>query len=222
MDLLSSLSAFSVFLGIAAVGFLFMMVSLLFGEVFEHFEGGLDHDLDHGGPGFFSSRVMGVFVTAFGGFGAIATHYGLGALPASLVGVVSGVEAAAILRKAEAWKEFNDAARLQTVLEKMPAILEASTGIFGAVAAPLGNIDKVVVIDQGNGSAEHGGGGLGRFAKTSPAVVFSLLQQLEALGLNLPNVMQQLGVNAASPVSARPEPPSAPAPLAGAPRDKRD
>ena len=64
-------------------------------------------------------------------------------------------EAAAILRKAEAWKEFNDAARLQTILEKMPAILEASTGIFGAVAAPLGNIDKLVVIDQGNGSGRR-------------------------------------------------------------------
>lgn len=91
MALLSSLSAFSVFLAVAGVGFLFMMVSLLFGEVFEHFDGGLDHDLDHGGPGFFSSRVIGVFVTAFGGFGAIATHYGLGALPASLVGLFSGV-----------------------------------------------------------------------------------------------------------------------------------
>ena len=32
-------------------------------------------------------------------------------------------EAAAILRKAEAWKEFNEAARLQTILEKLPAIL---------------------------------------------------------------------------------------------------
>jgi flotillin len=105
-------------------------------------------------------------------------------------------EAAAILRKAEAWKEFNDSARLQTLLEKLPAILQASTGIFGAVAAPLGNIDKLVVIDQGNGHAE-GGGGLGRLAKTSPAVVFGLLQQLEALGLNLPTVLQQLGINAA-------------------------
>jgi flotillin len=103
-------------------------------------------------------------------------------------------EAAAILRKAEAWKEFNDAARLQTVLEKMPAILQASGGIFEAVSAPLGNIDKLVVIDQGNGSAEGGSAALGRIAKTSPAVVFSLLQQLEALGLNVPSVMQQLGL----------------------------
>jgi flotillin len=111
-------------------------------------------------------------------------------------------EAAAILRKAEAWKQFNESARLQTVLEKLPAILQASSGIFGAVAAPLGNIDKLVVIDQGNGAADGGSGGLGRLAKASPAVVFSLLQQLEALGLNLPSVMQQLGVSAAATPAA--------------------
>ena len=107
-------------------------------------------------------------------------------------------EAAAILRKAEAWKQFNESARLQTVLEKLPAILQASSGIFGAVAAPLGNIDKLVVIDQGNGAADGSSSGLGRLAKVSPAVVFNLLQQLEALGLNLPSVMQQLGVSASA------------------------
>ena len=107
-------------------------------------------------------------------------------------------EAAAILRKAEAWKEFNESARLQTILEKMPAILQASTGIFSAVAAPLGNIDKLVVIDHGDGG-NGGSGGLGRLAKTSPAVVFNLLQQLEALGLNVPTVLQQLGVGRHEP-----------------------
>ncbi len=106
-------------------------------------------------------------------------------------------EATAILRKAEAWKEFNEAARLQTVLEKLPAIIEASTGVFGAVAAPMGNIDKLVVIDQGNGSD---GGGVTRLAKTGPTVVFNLLQQLDALGLNLPSLVQQLGMK--SPVTA--------------------
>ncbi len=101
-------------------------------------------------------------------------------------------EAAAILRKAEAWKEFNEAAKLQTILEKLPAIIQASTGVFGAVAAPLGNIDKVVVIDQGGG--DGGGSGMSRLAKTGPTVVFSLLQQLEALGLNVPALIQQLGL----------------------------
>ena len=116
-------------------------------------------------------------------------------------------EATAILRKAEAWKEFNESARLQTILEKMPAILQASGSIFSAVAAPLGNIDKLVVIDQGNGYADGGSGGLGRIAKTSPALVFGLLQQLEALGLNVPSVLQQLGVNAppAAPSGDKPE-----------------
>lgn len=90
MDFLSSVTPFFVFLAIAALGFVFMMISLVFGEIFEHFDGGLDHDMDHGGPGMFSSRVMGVFITAFGGFGAIATHYGFGPFPASLIGLASG------------------------------------------------------------------------------------------------------------------------------------
>jgi flotillin len=100
-------------------------------------------------------------------------------------------EATAILKKAGAWQEFNEAAKLQTVLEKLPSILQASTQIFGAVAAPLGNIDKVVVIEQGNSQGQTG---ISRFASNAPMVIFNLLQQLEALGLNLPQVLSQLGV----------------------------
>jgi flotillin len=103
-------------------------------------------------------------------------------------------EAAAIQKKAEAWKQFTDAAKLQTILDKLPAILESSTGIFSAVAAPLGNIDKLVVIDQtSGGAAPDGGGGLARLAKAGPTVVFNLLQQLEALGINVPSLIEQLG-----------------------------
>jgi membrane protein implicated in regulation of membrane protease activity len=91
MDILRELSAFTVFLAIAAVGFLFLMISLVFGELFGHFDASFDHDLDHGGPGLFSSRVMSVFVTAFGGFGAVATYYGMSTLPASGIGFASGL-----------------------------------------------------------------------------------------------------------------------------------
>src|SRR5271157_4444154 len=84
MLLLAGFSAFAVFLGIASIGFLFLLVSLLFGEFFGH--GDLaGHDADfhgdvHGGGGvsIFSSRVLSVFVTAFGGFGAIGIHLGYG------------------------------------------------------------------------------------------------------------------------------------------------
>ncbi len=87
MDLLPALSAFSVFLAIAAVGFLFLIVSAVFGEIFEHVDG-LD---DHGGPGFFSTRVIAVFITAFGGAGAVATHYGMAPIPASGIGTATGL-----------------------------------------------------------------------------------------------------------------------------------
>ena len=89
MDFLPQLSAFSVFLAICAAGFLFLMVALLFGGLFEFFEA--DHDFDAGGPGFFSTRVMAVFVTTFGAAGAVATYYGLSPIPAALVGLATGL-----------------------------------------------------------------------------------------------------------------------------------
>jgi flotillin len=117
----------------------------------------------------------------------------IGLAQAKAIEAQGTAEAVAILRKADAWKQFNEAAKLQTILERLPAIIQASTGIFGAVAAPLGNIDKVVVIDQGGGNGS-GSGGMTRLANTGPSVVFNLLQQLQALGLDVPTVLQQLGV----------------------------
>ena len=129
-------------------------------------------------------------------------------------------EAQAILKKAEAWKQFNDAAKLQTILEKLPSVLQASAGIFGAVAAPLGNIDKVVVIEQGNGGGgpDGGTGGIGRIARAGPALVFGLLQQLQALGLDIPSVLSQLGAGTGTgnggnvAAAAAPKPPAEPVP----------
>jgi len=104
-------------------------------------------------------------------------------------------EAAAIKEKAAAWREFNESARLQTILEKLPSIIEASAPVFRAVAEPLGKIDKIVMIDNGGNENGNGSSGINRFANTAPTIIFSLLQQLQAMGLNLPDIMAQLGVN---------------------------
>ncbi len=101
-------------------------------------------------------------------------------------------EAVAIKEKAAAWREFNDAARLQTILEKLPEIIGSSAPIFKAIAEPLGSIDKVVMIDNGNGDGKSSG--LNRFAQTSPNLIFSLLQQFQALGLSLPDILSQIGI----------------------------
>lgn len=104
-------------------------------------------------------------------------------------------EAKAIMEKAAAWREFNDAARLQTILEKLPEIIASSAPVFQAIAEPLGSIDKVVMIDNGNGDKDGNSSGLNRFAQTSPNLIFSLLQQMQALGLNIPDILSQLGVD---------------------------
>ena len=89
MDLLPSLSAYTVFLAIAGVGFIFLIFSAVFGEIFDFFDH--DIDFDHGGPGILSSRVIAVFITAFGAFGAIAMNNGMSVGAASGVGLGGGV-----------------------------------------------------------------------------------------------------------------------------------
>jgi flotillin len=104
-------------------------------------------------------------------------------------------EATAIKEKAAAWREFNDSARLQTILEKLPQIIESTAPVFKAVAEPMSKIDKVVMIDQGGSNGNgHGSSGINRFAQTSPSLIFGLLQQLQALGLSVPEVLAQLGI----------------------------
>jgi len=52
-----------------------------------------------------------------------------------------------------------------------------------------------VVIEQGSNGDGDGTGGIGRIARTGPALVFGLLQQLQAMGLDIPTVLAQLGLN---------------------------
>jgi len=98
-ELLSNISALSVFLSIAVVGFLFLLISLIVGEIFDHADLShtVDHDLGHGGPGFFNTRVISVFITAFGGFGAIATRQGYGIFASSFFGFASGIVLASLI-----------------------------------------------------------------------------------------------------------------------------
>ena len=113
-------------------------------------------------------------------------------------------EATAIKEKASAWRDFNDAARLQTILEKLPSIIEATAPALKAISEPLGNIDKVVMIDHAGDGNGGGSGGLNRFAQTGPTMIYTLLQQLQALGLNVPDILKQLGTTNGADVQAVP------------------
>lgn len=88
-ETLSQISSLSVFLGIAAIGFVFVLMSFVFGEIFEAFEIHHDFSFDDG-PSVFSARVLSVFATAFGGLGAIAVYQGGGVFLSSIVGLAGG------------------------------------------------------------------------------------------------------------------------------------
>jgi hypothetical protein len=50
------------------------------------------------------------------------------------------------------------------------------------------------MIDQGgNGNGQQSG--INRFAQTTPMMIFGLLQQMQALGLDLPAILSQLGIS---------------------------
>jgi hypothetical protein len=93
---LSHISSLTIFLAIAALGFLFVLISFVFGELFEAFDFHHDFAFDDG-PGIFSTRVLSVFATAFGGCGAIGIYQGFGGIVSSMIGLGGGFALAAVV-----------------------------------------------------------------------------------------------------------------------------
>jgi hypothetical protein len=79
----------TVFLVIGGLGFLFLLLSLIIGDIFDALGFGLGLDASHD-FGIFDSRVIAVFMTAFGGFGIIGTTLGFDAIVSSLFGLAGG------------------------------------------------------------------------------------------------------------------------------------
>lgn len=94
--MVSLISPLAIFLGVAAIGFIFVLVSFVFGELFEAFEFHHDFAFDDG-PSIFSARVLSVFATAFGGIGAIGVYQGYGVLFSSLLGLAGGLSFGAMV-----------------------------------------------------------------------------------------------------------------------------
>lgn len=97
MEFITNLNLLVLFAIIGGVGFLFLLISLVVGDVFE----AVGFDLDGGANGtdfdLLDSRVLAVFLTAFGGFGVIAAQNGFGAIGSSVAGLIGGVVFAAVV-----------------------------------------------------------------------------------------------------------------------------
>jgi membrane protein implicated in regulation of membrane protease activity len=159
--LISELSAFGVFLGIASVGFLFLLVSLVFGEIFEHLGVDADHSFDHSGPSFLSMRGISVFITAFGGIGAIAIRYGLSTTGASGVGVGGGLIFAYLIyvfaRFLYSQQATSSMSASDVVGQTARVIVAIPAGGLGQVRCRVGEelVDKIARSRTGEAIAEN-------------------------------------------------------------------
>ncbi len=101
-------------------------------------------------------------------------------------------KAVSISELAKAYQQFNQAALTLEVLKVLPQAIESLGQVFGAIAAPMGNIDKLVVVDSGGDG--DGKGALNRFAKTGPLMLFQLIEQAKAAGIDVTELVSKLGI----------------------------
>jgi hypothetical protein len=112
-------------------------------------------------------------------------------------------------------------AKMILILDRLPVLLDrggeamgkVATSVFSSVAAPLGQIDEVRIIDMGGN-----GRGLDQFSTVVPNTVFKFLAGLKAQGIDFKPLLTKLGVNldeleqmltskpAAVPVEVKPVP----------------
>ena len=91
-------------------------------------------------------------------------------------------EAEGLQKKAEAWKNFNEAAVINMVVEKMPELAHA-------FATQLAGIDKINIIEMGNGA--HGSGGVNKVMGTVGGGVSAILEMLkDQFGVDIARLMQ--------------------------------
>jgi len=103
--------------------------------------------------------------------------------------------AEALLKIADAYSNFNDKALILELIKTIPPAIDSMSSVFSAIAAPMSNIDKLVVVDSGgNGGGKDGGGALNRFVKTGPLMVFQLLEQAKAAGIDVTALLHKVGL----------------------------
>jgi len=91
-------------------------------------------------------------------------------------------EAEGLQRKAEAWKNFNEAAVINMVVEKMPELAQA-------FATQLAGIDKINIIEMGNGSG--GSNGIAKVMGTVGGGMTAMLSMLkDQFGVDIARLMQ--------------------------------
>ncbi len=133
-----------------------------------------------------------------------------GLAEAEVVRQTGFAEAEAMMKKAEAWQNYNEAAITEKVIDVLPSVASA-------IAQPLAKTEKIVMVNVGGGD---GGGSVGASRITGDVanVISQLPPVVEALsGIDfadmlkrLPDIAQKAG-GAAPPQGGTPDAPTGPA-----------
>jgi membrane protein implicated in regulation of membrane protease activity len=89
--LIFGLSVLTIFLIIAGVGFIFLLLSFVLGDLVEHLNADIDLNSGNDGIALLDSRVISIFLTAFGGVGAICSKLGFDVTLSSVGGLLGGI-----------------------------------------------------------------------------------------------------------------------------------
>lgn len=110
-------------------------------------------------------------------------------------------EAEGLQKKAEAWKQFNDAAMMNMVVDKLPELAQA-------FATQVAGIDKINIIDMGGGGAN--GGGVNKVMSTvggGMTAMFAMLK--DQFGIDVPQLVQPKTESSAPLIVAKSAEPAA-------------
>lgn len=117
---------------------------------------------------------------------------------AAMKGKVLLAEAEGTARLADALAKMTEAAKLIMILDRLPKLIELggeagekiARATFSGVAAPLGNIDSIHIVDMGGN-----GQGLDQMASLVPNTVIKTLATLKASGIDFSEIAKKLGID---------------------------
>jgi len=106
-------------------------------------------------------------------------------------------EAEGTVQLAAALAKMTTDARLILILDRLPllfdrggdALSKVATSVFSSVAAPLGSIDKIEIVDTGSGR------GLEQLSSIVPSTVFRTIAAARAQGIDISKLLNFLGVD---------------------------
>jgi flotillin len=117
---------------------------------------------------------------------------------AAMKGKVLLAEAEGTAKLADALAKMTEAAKLILILDRLPKLIELSgeagekvaRATFSSVAAPLGNIDSIHIVDMGGN-----GKGLDQMASLVPNTVFRTIASLKASGIDVSALAKKAGID---------------------------